>query len=100
MPDKISEILLKANAVVLRTNPPFRWISGILSPIYTDSRLLMSYPKEREIIVNSFARGLFFSSMTIFSFGFILALSTNALGSIIPIELPHFLVLVSISIYN
>ncbi len=53
MPDKISEILLDANAVMLRTKPPFRWASGILSPIYTDNRILMSYPKEREVIVNS-----------------------------------------------
>ena len=56
MADKISEILLKLNAVVLRTKPPFRWASGILSPIYTDNRLLMSFTKEREFIVNSFIR--------------------------------------------
>ncbi len=56
MPDKIAEILLNANAVMLRTKPPFRWVSGILSPIYTDNRILMSYPKEREFIVNSFIK--------------------------------------------
>ena len=53
MADKISETLLKVNAVMLRTKPPFRWTSGILSPIYTDNRILMSHPKEREIIINS-----------------------------------------------
>lgn len=53
MRDKVSETLLRVNAVMLRTKPPFRWASGILSPIYTDNRILMSYPKEREFIVNS-----------------------------------------------
>ncbi|MBI2559065.1 orotate phosphoribosyltransferase [Candidatus Woesearchaeota archaeon] len=56
MPDKIAEILLNANAVILRTKPPFRWASGILAPIYTDNRILMSYPKERDFIVNSFIK--------------------------------------------
>ena len=56
MPDKISEILLSLNAVMLRTKPPFRWASGILSPIYTDNRILMSHPREREFIVNSFIK--------------------------------------------
>ena len=58
MSDKISEILLKVNAVMLRTKPPFRWASGILSPIYTDNRILMSYTKEREFIVNSFIKSI------------------------------------------
>jgi len=53
MNDKISEILLNVNAIMLRTKPPFRWASGILSPIYTDNRVLMGYPKEREFIVNA-----------------------------------------------
>lgn len=56
MADKVAEILLKVNAVMLRTKPPFRWVSGILSPIYTDNRILMSYPREREFIVNSFIK--------------------------------------------
>jgi len=53
MADKVAETLLKLNAVMLRTNPPFRWASGILSPVYTDNRLLMSYPKERDFIISS-----------------------------------------------
>ncbi len=56
MADKIAETLLNLNVVILRTKPPFRWASGILSPIYTDNRILMSYPKEREFIVNSFIK--------------------------------------------
>ena len=56
MADKVAELLLHLNAVMLRTKPPFRWVSGILSPIYTDNRILMSYPQERELIVNSIVK--------------------------------------------
>lgn len=56
MADKVAEILLNVNAVILRTKPPFRWASGILSPIYTDNRILMSHTKEREFIINSFMK--------------------------------------------
>src|SRR3989338_7403975 len=54
--EEVAKILLKIKAVSLRTNPPYKWASGILSPIYTDNRILMSYPAEREIIVDSFVK--------------------------------------------
>jgi|SRR3989344_61004 len=47
-------ILLKINAVSLRPKEPFTFASGIKSPIYCDNRILMSYPNERNIIVNYF----------------------------------------------
>ncbi len=53
--DEIAKILLNLKAVKLRTNPPFKWASGILAPVYTDNRILMSYPKERDIIIDKFA---------------------------------------------
>jgi len=56
MDKEIAEILLKIKAVTLRTNPPYKWVSGILAPIYTDNRLLMSYPKERDFIIDSFLK--------------------------------------------
>lgn len=51
--EKIAEILLRIGAVTLRPNKPFRYASGILSPIYTDNRLLMGYPKERKRIIKA-----------------------------------------------
>lgn len=54
--EEVAKILLKIKAVSLRINPPYKWASGILSPIYTDNRILMSYPAEREIIVESFVK--------------------------------------------
>jgi len=51
---KIAEELLKIKAVVINPNKPFRWASGILSPIYCDNRKTLSYPKIRTSIRNAF----------------------------------------------
>lgn len=52
--DKVSEtvakILLELNAVTLNSKKPFRYASGILSPVYTDCRVLMAYPEKRRLI--------------------------------------------------
>lgn len=47
---KVAKILLSINAVSLNPKKPFKYSSGILSPVYTDCRILMAYPKERKII--------------------------------------------------
>lgn len=43
---KISELLLSIGAVSINTKEPYRFVSGILSPMYTDNRLIISYPKQ------------------------------------------------------
>lgn len=48
--EKVAKILLDINAVTLSLKKPYRYASGILSPVYTDCRILMSFPKERKII--------------------------------------------------
>lgn len=48
---KVASILLDIGAVLFSRNKPFRYDSGILSPVYTDNRILISHPKEREKVV-------------------------------------------------
>jgi len=49
---RVAEILLEIKAVALRPTEPFKYASGILSPIYTDNRLLMGYPEKRNEIID------------------------------------------------
>lgn len=50
--NKVASILFDIGAVLFSRNKPFRFDSGILSPVYVDLRLLLSYPKERKYIIN------------------------------------------------
>ena len=53
---EVAHILLKIKAVSINTVKPYRYVSGILAPIYTDNRLLMSHPKEWKRIVDNFIK--------------------------------------------
>ncbi|MEK6808306.1 MAG: orotate phosphoribosyltransferase, partial [Nanoarchaeota archaeon] len=46
----VAKILLEINAITLNPKKPFRYASGILSPVYTDCRVIMAYPKKRRLI--------------------------------------------------
>lgn len=51
----IAESLLEIKAVSLKPNEPFTWTSGIISPIYCDNRLTLSYPEVRRKIAAGLA---------------------------------------------
>ncbi len=56
MQDKtIAQVILEKEAVKINLEKPFVFTSGMLSPIYVDNRVLISYPKERELIVKKLA---------------------------------------------
>lgn len=50
--DEVASILYDIGSVILRLCQPFRYNTGIISPVYTDNRLIISYPKERNKVVN------------------------------------------------
>lgn len=51
-----AKILPEIKAVALNSKRPFRYASGILSPIYCDNRLLMSHVDKRELIIEYFIK--------------------------------------------
>lgn len=51
---EIANILLDIRAITLSPSKPYRFVSGIFSPIYCDNRLLMSYPEKRKKIIDYF----------------------------------------------
>lgn len=52
--EHIAHILLDIEAVMLNVEEPFRYTSGILSPIYCDNRLLIAYPQKRDAVISGF----------------------------------------------
>ena len=50
--------LLQIKAVKLSPNQPFTWASGMLSPIYCDNRVTLSYPMVRTFIRQQFVEQL------------------------------------------
>jgi len=51
-----AEILVKINAINVKTNNFFTWSSGWKSPIYCDNRILLSYPNERAYVIDQFMK--------------------------------------------
>ena len=49
---KAAETLLDIKAVTLSLKEPYRYASGILSPVYCDNRLLVSNPQKWNIIIS------------------------------------------------
>jgi len=54
IPANIANLLLEQGIFQFAKDGPVRFVSGILSPVYCDNRLLISRPKEREQILNGF----------------------------------------------
>jgi len=51
-----ADILLSIGAISINPKKPFRYTSGLLSPVYSDLRLLMSYPKQRRQVVDAWIK--------------------------------------------
>lgn len=52
---EIARRLLHIRAVKLSPREPFTWASGILSPIYCDNRVALSYPAVRSFLIENMA---------------------------------------------
>lgn len=50
--EKVAEILFDVGSVIFRPRQPFKFDSGIISPVYVDNRLLISQPVQRNKVIN------------------------------------------------
>lgn len=53
-----AEFLLQIKAVKLSPEEPFTWASGIISPIYCDNRITLSFPSIRTYIRQEFVKSI------------------------------------------
>ena len=51
--EQAAEILIDINAVNISFTQPFKYSSGIFSPIYTNCRIIASHSEERDLIINT-----------------------------------------------
>lgn len=49
---QVSQILIDLGCIIIRPHQPFKFNTGITSPVYTDNRLILSNPKQRKKIVD------------------------------------------------
>ncbi|MCR4325061.1 MAG: orotate phosphoribosyltransferase [Candidatus Curtissbacteria bacterium] len=54
--EKVAAILFNLGAIFIRPSRPFKYTNGILSPVYTDNRLLMSNPPEWRKVIDLMTR--------------------------------------------
>ncbi len=53
---KVAEMLLSTESIAVYKDKPFVFVSGRISPVYIDCRKLLSFPVEREYIVQQLAK--------------------------------------------
>ncbi len=56
--ETIALYLLEIQAIRLNNVSPFTWASGLLSPIYCDNRIALSYPAKRTYIKNQLVNAI------------------------------------------
>ena len=51
-----AKMLIEVEAIKFNVKVPFKFTSGWASPVYIDCRKLISFPKEREIVINEMTK--------------------------------------------
>jgi len=52
--EKVAQVFIETNSLHCNIVEPFRLTSGTLSPSYVDCRKLISFPKQRKVVVDAF----------------------------------------------